>query len=318
MNKIDQYLLEHIELNKNLLYYEDYLLRESHGYNSEIINYVYNSISPYITDSDQYNFFRSRRIDKIVWNINENDIGACSWFQHISLNIEWRRSNDSNYGGGYIPQRNLDDGVLITIAFTGRSHMELLDDTLAILSHELLHAYEDYQRRSKGKPSLIDTGKKTPYYAAVKNLYSKNRDERIISQLLYNLTSFERNANISMLYTELNNKTTVFTKEGILSALKDTEAYRIYRTVSENISVIKELEDNNSPEADALKESLVNAYNAIIERNEENRERLPKVKSFQRLLNVLLKQWHIFDKKWKQNINKMIYDLLVNNFRIIR
>ena len=80
MNKIDQYLLEHIELNKNLLYYEDYLLRESHGYNSEIINYVYNSISPYITDSDQYNFFRSRRIDKIVWNINENDIGACSWF----------------------------------------------------------------------------------------------------------------------------------------------------------------------------------------------------------------------------------------------
>lgn len=318
MNAIDKYLLEHIELNKNLLYYEDYLLRESHGYNSEIIDYVYNSISPYITGSDQYNFFRSRRIDNVVWNINENDIGACSWFQHISLNIEWRRSNDSNYGGGYIPQRNLDDGVLITIAFTGRSHMELLDDTLAILSHELLHAYEDYQRRSKGKPSLVDTGKKTPYYAAVKNLYSPNEHERIISQLLYNLTSFERNANISMLYTELNNKTTVFTKEGILSALKDTEAYRIYRTVSENISVIKELEDNNSPEADALKESLVNAYNAIIERNEGNRERLPKVKSFQRLLKVLLKQWHIFDKKWKQNINKMIYDLLVNNFRIIR
>lgn len=318
MNAIDKYLLEHIELNKNLLYYDDYLLRESHGYNSEIINCVYNSISPYITDSDQYKFFRSRRIDKIVWNINENDIGACSWFQHISLNIEWRRSNDSNYGGGYIPQRNLDDGVLITIAFTGRSHMELLDDTLAILSHELLHAYEDYQRRSKGKPSLIDTGKKTPYYAAIKNLYSKNEHERIISQLLYNLTSFERNANISMLYTELNNKTTVFTKEGILSALKDTEAYRIYSTVSENIAVIKELENNNSPEADALKESIVNAYNAIIERSEENKERLPKVKSFQRLLKVILKQWHIFDKKWKQNINKMIYDLLVNNFRIIR
>ena len=121
-----------------------------------------------------------------------------------------------------------------------------------------------------------------------------------------------------MLYTELNNKTTVFTREGILSVLKDTEAYRIYSTVSENVAVIKELENNNSPEADALKESLVNSYNAIIERNEENKGCLPKVKSFQRLLKVILKQWHIFDKKWKQNINKMIYDLLVNNFRIIR
>ena len=110
----------------------------------------------------------------------------------------------------------------------------------------------------------------------------------------------------------------MFTKEGILSALKETEAYEIYQDLYKDIIFIKNLAEDNSQEAEAMKASLVNAYNNIVDSGEHDNFWFPRIKTCKRLSQIIIRKWHIFDKKWKQNINKMIYDLLVNNFRIIR
>lgn len=318
MNTIDKYLLEHIELNRRLIFGER-IINEKHGYNSEIIDYVYNSISPYIVNSDQYKIFGNRIVQHVTWVINENNVGTCSWFPMMEIYIDWYRADEDACMSHYSPNtQQLDDGITIRLNLYGRNRWELLDSTLASLSHELLHSYEDYQRRSKGKPSLSDTARKTPYYAAIKKMRSENNYERNIAKLLYNLTSFERNARISEVYTELNNKTTVFTKGGILSALKETEAYEIYQNLYKDIIFIKKLAEDNSQEAEAIKASLVNAYNNIVDSGEDNNFWFPKIETFKRLSQIIIRKWHIFDRKWKQNVNKMVYDLLVNNFRIIR
>ena len=318
MKNIDQYLLEHIELNRRLIFGKR-IINEKHGYNSEIIDYVYNSISPYIINSDQYKIFGNRIVQHVKWVINENNVGTCSWFPMMEIYIDWYRAEEDACMSHYSPNtQQLDDGITIRLNLSGRNRWELLDSTLASLSHELLHSYEDYKRRSNGKPSLSDTAGKTPYYAALKKIQSKNNSERTIANLLYNLASFERSARISEVYAELNNKTTVFTKEGILSALKETEAYEIYQDLYKDIIFIKKLAEDNSQEAEAIKASLVNAYNNIVDSGEHDNFWFPRINTCKRLSQIIIRKWHIFDKKWKQNVNKMVYDLLVNNFRIIR
>ena len=93
---------------------------------------------------------------------------------------------------------------------------------------------------------------------------------------------------------------------------------QIYQDLYNDIVFIKKLAEDNSQEAEAIKASLVNAYNNIVDSGEYDNFWFPRIRTFKRLSQIIIRKWHIFDKKWKQNVNKMVYDLLVNNFRIIR
>ena len=66
------------------------------------------------------------------------------------------------------------------------------------------------------------------------------------------------------------------------------------------------------------KQKVVASYNKIVESENEIGRKFPNATSFKQILEYVLRQWRKFDKKWKQNINKIIYDILTEHLLYIR
>lgn len=311
MKKINQYLLEHIELNKQMIFEIMGILKESHGYNSDIARFIRYNIQPYIQQSPEYKRFDKGETLQEIWHIKSNDIKELPWINSLDVRITWINSKESFYKGGYKPNGAIVDGqginVVISVNIFGIGGYFMLEDTLAAIAHELLHAYEDYRRRINGYKGLGEMTLYMPYAG-----FQKNYDRNDLAKLLYRLVSFERNAFLSELYIALIDKSDSYKKEDLLKAVKETRIYKLYIETANMVSKLKSISTTED------KQKVVESYNKIVESENEIGRKFPKATSFKQILDYVWRQWRKFDKKWKQNINKVIYDILTEHLLYIR
>lgn len=310
MKNLDKYLLEHIELSEQMIFEIMGVLRESHGYNSEIAKFILYSIKPYFENSKKYKDFKKRQTDNCEWDISEEDVGVCSWFTSIHIRVKWMRNERRYCTGGYNTGLSVIDEngfkPVIHIIVRGNSEWAMLDETLTALSHELLHAYEDYRRKINGYKGIGEMSLYMPYRG-----YLANYEQSEIAKLLYRLVSFERHAYLSELYIALIDKSDSYKKEDLLKAVQDTRIYKLYIETANMVSHLKSISSMED------KQKVVESYNKIVESENEIGRNFPKATSFKEILVYILRQWRKFDRKWKQNVNKIVYDIL-DDFCVIR
>ena len=118
--------------------------------------------------------------------------------------------------------------LTIEIGFKGKENV-----VISSIMHELLHAYEDYKRKSELTIGLHQKARNIGYY---KNNVSQNafssRLTKMLSYILYYLTDFERNAYITQIAGEIKAcKKTFNNIKEILDFIKSTIPYQNYQTI---------------------------------------------------------------------------------------
>jgi hypothetical protein len=171
---------------------------------------------------------------------NKQDI-ACfpctnSLVKKINISIE-----DIDSAGGYSYKKSIYNDIEkkfdeITIVLTEN------DIKKYVIMHELQHAKEDLELRKKGK-TIEDV---LTHYKYSANLYDKSKTniEKEITNILYYLTSFERNAFINSIYAEMRDNKKNFTNvQNAYDFIKNTEFYKSYENVLYNCNYFINLKD---------------------------------------------------------------------------
>ena len=317
MKKIDNYLLEHIDVNRRIVFGES-SLNEKHGYDKDTVSFVLNNIKPAIEESKEFQDFAKGKTKNATVLLTTDKIGKTRWISSISIKINWVFDKIQNIGGGYPAgyAKMEEDGLSFSIDINvyGYNAYEMLNRVIATLSHELLHAYEDYQRKANRKPDLNDTFTKTPYPAINSLLHNPfiSDPQRAVLDVLYFLTPVERNANLSTLYAELKTTCPSLSKTDILKAIKNTTYYKEYNKYKALVTTLFLMRTDKE-----LSDLALDTYNAAIKLMTFKGVNLPQMKTYKQLLKFVLVQWRKYDRKWKQNVNKVVYDIL-DDFCIIR
>ena len=182
--------------------------------------------------------------------------------------------------------------------------MDALYCTRVALCYELLHAYEDYQRRINGKPSIMDASLTNGYYGAKALIGNKDNIKAVVADVIYRLTSFERNAYISQLCSEIENGNQIFSREDVFDNIKKSHAYGDYKRLKNNVAALNLLTAEND------RKSVIDAYNEAISKSQQLNSSLKEVSTYNQFLKVINSNWRKFDKKFRTNCDKMVFDVL--------
>lgn len=186
------------------------------------------------------------------------------------------------------------------------------DKAKRTLGHELIHAYEDWCRRTNGKPGIYNRN----YDTIERALRDQSRVNRIVGLLLYLTEPTEVNATIGQILPELEsaygkfisksddeeslikpNNTKGYDVDKALEDLKSTDAYRCYnvvRTYTSNLANI---------ESDDWRKIYVDAFNRIGGFDFNNYGELRK---------FILDRCDKYTKKFENRAWKCIGELLMN------
>lgn len=233
MKNIDQYLLEHIDVNHRVVFGES-ALNEMHGYDEDTVSFVLNNIKPAIEESKEFQDFAKGKTQSTTLLLTTDKIGKTRWISSISIKINWVFDKIQDIKGGYPAgyARMEEDGLSFSININvyGYNAYEMLNRVIATLSHELLHACEDYQRKVGEKPDLKDIFMKSPYPAINSLLHNPivSEPQKVLLEILYFLNPEERNANLSTLYAELKTTCLLLSRENVLAAIQKTSYYKEY------------------------------------------------------------------------------------------
>lgn len=297
MDYIDKILLEHISIDYRfgLILNDGQMLLESHGnvpfiekYADGIIQVFREKILPYIKDGGTYSvriklpgmlgdfqkFFNSCDIN-IIASIRD---GGMDWQSAYD-------QNESYFGGGY-------SHVKINLS-CGASTQEQLESLIATnFSHEISHAYEDFQRSTHRAPSLKDIVSDNRYAANLMAWkFGSTLNQRILGKMFYWLNEVELKAIVGQMSTEIRGKSVKSPKEAF-EAVKTTEAYSIFRKLWQNVSYIENCEN------EMTRNDLLNGYKFITGKN-------VKWEDFIREVGML---WNRWKRKFLQNAGKIAYD----------
>lgn len=317
MKNIDQYLLEHIDVNHRVVFGES-ALNEKHGYDEDTVSFVLNNIKPAIEASKEFQDFAKGKTQSTTLLLTTDKIGKTRWISSISIKINWVFDKIQDIKGGYPAgyARMEEEGLFFSINITvyGYNAYEMLNRVIATLYHELLHAYEDYQRKVGEKPDLKDIFMKSPYPAINSLLHNPivSEPQKVLLEILYFLNPEERNANLSTLYAELKTTCLLLSRENVLAAIQKTSYYKEYNRYKTLLMILFYFRTDKQISA-----QMLSTYNFAIEMMGQKGVNLPKMKSFNQLLKFIWGQWRKYERKWKQNINKVVYDIL-DDFCVIR
>jgi hypothetical protein len=142
---------------------------------------------------------------KIEFNKNELEY---SFFEKLIIYITISNDNDEssyyNYSkSNWIENKKIFEKIVINI-FILKNNINDLSD---IIMHELLHAYEDYQRSlnnvgfNKMNPNKISI--ETDDLKKIKEKFGDNNKLNTLAYYVYYLLNIERNAYVSQIYSEL-------------------------------------------------------------------------------------------------------------------
>lgn len=166
------------------------------------------------------------------------------------------------------------------------------------IMHELQHAYEDYNRAINNKDSIADTALEHGYVKNIVGSYN-NVNKNIISNLLYYIERFERNAYFAEITGELKNTDdNISSVEDAMKYVESLDVYKLYyETIPRTIDSILVITDRNK-------------QNEVISYFEELSNL--KFNSFKQLKNYLKKEKRNIINKLDILIPKIIYANKVN------
>lgn len=175
---------------------------------------------------------------------------------------------------------------------------------LVNLMHELTHAYEDYNRRIKGKKSITDKALENGYYLN-RSVGNYDNEKKYLSFIFYYLTDFEINAHLSQLKGELQNCNKHFYNiQEIVDFLKKTDIYRRYSIIKTYIDFFNNITD---------KESQTIVFGWISELSEL------KFRTYQKFLKYINNKYDKLERHMNRFIPKIAFEYLdygntLNNF----
>ena len=112
MNKIDKYLLEHIDVNRRIVFGVS-PLNEKHGYDEDTVSFVLNNIKPAIEESKEFQDFAKGKTKAAMITLSTDEIGKTPWISSMVIHINWFFDKIQNIGGGYRPRHTKmeEDGL---------------------------------------------------------------------------------------------------------------------------------------------------------------------------------------------------------------
>ena len=305
MKTLDKILHEHLVLSHNLVYR---LLKEEHGYSNviETIVDVFEQIFLSAASKSRKDF-DDGKICRLC-RIELGDVFPNAFFSQLEINLTWKKSGKFNLSGGYdvararFSKENNDFFVPIKINVSADNVLDIVNEALFTLSHELLHAYEDYNRRVNGSQSLLDYLDKSPYGRAEKFYSSKNDYRHKIGFIIESLTSVETNAYVQMAATEMK-RLRGEEVEPVEKAIYKTSGYIRFNSIYSILKQMAAITDKNE------QDKFIKAFNSIYT-NE-------KATTFYSIIKALE---HLFNKRYNRfiiQVSKIYYDRLVNVEKVI-
>lgn len=297
MDYIDKIILEHISINYRfgLIINDGQMLVESHGntpyigkYASGIISIFREKILPYIKDGGTY----SERINlpgslgDFPKFFNSCDISIAASIRDGGA--EWQSAYDqhkSHFGEGY-------GHVKINLS-CGASTQEQLESLLATnFTHEISHAYEDFQRSSHNAPSIKKITSDNRYMGSLMVWkFGSSSNQRTLGKMFYWLNEMELKAIIGQMSTEIRGKSVKSPNEAF-EAVKTTEAYSIFKKLWQNVSYIENCED------EMMRNDILNGYKFIT----------GNAVKWEYLVSEIDRLWNRWKRKFLQNAGKIAYD----------
>lgn len=145
------------------------------------------------------------------------------------------------------------------------SRKDIYDRLIPIVSHELLHSYQQYQQlKKKEKPGF---GRETILNIAPSNLNIENINSwSNFIHTVYLHLSFEVNARVTQLYYDMKNRG-IKTKEEALTYLKKSDVWSDYKMLSDFNSdkFIKEFDSELGGEGDYYLKSLIDTWDTVLQ-----------------------------------------------------
>lgn len=218
-----------------------------------------------------------------------------TFFDRLHIDIK----TDNIFKFAYIRQDFDNNTIFIELSLPKNIYVDILEyrsSCVALIGHELNHAYEDYNRHKNGVDTIdkiIDKG----YSNATRYLFSSNNHIRQISRLIYFFNDQERNAYFSQLKDDVKN---IIKKHNwsnrhidyvsLIEELKQTNIWKEYFKLG--AIVIALYKDKLSLKD---RESIAYWYNTICKTN----------KSISEIKKDLYRKWLKFKKKFEQLVPKI-------------
>ena len=265
------------------------------------------NVYPYIVESlgkfDNAGKVIKHIIDTLKTNF-ESQVIDCSddnvYFKFINININTKYK----WYAQYIKYDN--DTVYINICTTQNNFNENIDVYVKLIIHELLHAYEDYNRiKNTGQGIFAYYNEK--YKKSFAHLNSQNDIKRQLSRCNYFLNDQERNAYLSQIETDIESifknehiKIEDFNYTEFKDKLKNTDIWKEYFKLSTFILKLKNSECSNEQ-----KQYVEDIWNQLYN----------KKKTFNQINKELYNNWQKFEKKFEQLVPKIICRYIETNLK---
>ena len=199
-----------------------------------------------------------------------------------------------------------NDTVYINICTTQNNFNENIDVYVKLIIHELLHAYEDYNRiKNTGQGIFAYYNEK--YKKSFAHLNSQNDIKRQLSRCNYFLNDQERNAYLSQIETDIESifknehiKIEDFNYTEFKDKLKNTDIWKEYFKLSTFILKLKNSECSNEQ-----KQYVEDIWNQLYN----------KKKTFNQINKELYNNWQKFEKKFEQLVPKIICRYIETNLK---
>lgn len=170
------------------------------------------------------------------------------FFNEVNWKITYVRQKNYNISGGVDLKgcALAENGKLISLngefIFKGRwdKHKDKFGELIA---HEILHAYEHWNRLKNNVEGLHDFAMKTGYYSNNRiRLKAKNEGEWVvedISNVLYYCAPHERRALVAELNRFIdNNRDVIFDSEDGLKVMEKSSKYQTFKVVGHNLQLL--------------------------------------------------------------------------------
>ena len=231
------------------------------------------------------------------------EIKNCPFIKTVRLKLY--RQEDTNTSGAYVPNYShilvhRDKETRKLIPYFCPLYLEINTATVncfTSLMHELTHAYEDIMRFKNDGDQIVDKGYKLGYFKRKYNNDDATRAEVAVSQMIYNMASFEQNAYMAQMAGECQSsgKKFVSVKEAF-NFIRETFVYKKYKTLIFNLTELERLDDE-------VAVFYMNVFNDLSNYN---------FKTPQNFRTFCRRKREKIEKKFNNIVPKIVYEYLMS------
>lgn len=170
-------------------------------------------------------------------------------------------------------------------------------DIIVALTHELTHAYDDWNRHSKkGVETLLDIEKNKGYDKLVDKAKSSDFNEKLAAQIIYTFTPIEKNAYMSELTGEIESigeKIKDYTYMDALKVFKESDTWKRFYQCKEYFLWMNDKE----------KKALCDVYREIKKSSATDNKILKQLKhdiqdTFDKMCTIIPKIYYYYKEKY--------------------